>query len=122
MPLIQIQYSANLDGPVAIPELVGRIHEAGLGDCGLPLAALRTMAFPVRDYAVADRNPENAFVHVIVRMRRRDEEERKKIGDALFGALTTFMDSQFKARPLALSLEFVEIDTWRKNNMHDRLK
>ena len=122
MPLVQIQYSGNLEGEVEIPALVGRVHEAGLGTGEFAVAALRTMATPLRHYAVADRAKDNAFVHVIVRMKKRDEGMKRKIGDALFDALSEFMDGQYEKRPLSLSLEIVDIDTWRKNNMHERLK
>lgn len=122
MPLIQINYSANLDGAVKIKDLVDNLHDAGLKTGAFPVAALRTMAVPMRDYAIADRDPNNAFVHLVVRMRKRNEQERKAIGDAIFGALAGFMDAEFSKRPLSLSLELIDIDTWRKNNIHDKLK
>lgn len=118
MPLLQIHYSKNLDDRMAVAELIDDIHRAALSTGEIPEGGLRTMALPHHHYAIADKNADNAFVHIIARMKKRDELVMRKIGDTLFAALSDFMDAEFQRRPLSLSLEFVEISTWRRNNMH----
>ena len=122
MPLIQIQYSKNLEDKVAISELVGKVHEAGLDTGEISKAALRTMAMPLVDYAIADKDPANAFVHVIVRLKKREEKIRTMVCERIFNTVTDFFDEEYNKRPLSLSLEYIEIDTLRKNNIHERLK
>ncbi len=121
MPLLQIHYSSNLDGPIAVRELVRALHAAALGTGQIPKGGLRTMAHRHDDYEIADGDPENAFVHVVARLKGRDPDTMGAIGDTLFKALSGFMDGQYRSRPLSLSLELVEIETWKRNNIHGRL-
>lgn len=118
MPLLQIHYSKNLDATVRAEALVGALHRAALATGEVAQAALRTFARPYDTYAIGDENPDNAFIHIILRMRKRDPEAQRAIGDAVFAALTEFMEAEYQRRPLSLSLEIIDIDTWRRNNMH----
>ena len=118
MPLLQIHYSDNLSRDVSVDKLVDTMHAAALATGEVAPAALRTMAIALSTYAIADKDPSNAFVHVIVRVRKRGIEVMRRLGDELFAALSEFMEEQYQQRPLSLSLEFVEIDAWRRNNMH----
>lgn len=120
MPLLQIHYSGNLEQAIEVGELVRTLHAAALGTGQVPKGGLRTMAHPYRHYAIADEDPGNAFVHVVARLKGRDPDTMGAIGDALFKALSGFMEEQYRSRPLSLSLELVEVDTWKRNNMHEK--
>ncbi len=122
MPLLQINYSANIEADIDISRLAAAVHEAGLATGHIKTAALRTMARPWRTYVIADGKPENAFVHIIARVKAREKQAMKEIGDAVFKVLTDFMEEQYRSRPLSLSLEIIEIDTWRRNNIHERME
>ena len=53
--------------------------------------------------------------------RGRSEEELQRAGDLIFAALTEFLDPLYCKRPLAISMEFVEISTWKQNNLRHYL-
>ncbi|MDH4063334.1 MAG: 5-carboxymethyl-2-hydroxymuconate Delta-isomerase, partial [Acidobacteriota bacterium] len=75
---------------------------------------------------IADGEPANAFVHVVLRIAAgRDPATRERAGAHVFQALTDRLAPMSASRPLAISFELQEIaPTWsaRLNNIHDRLK
>jgi 5-carboxymethyl-2-hydroxymuconate isomerase len=123
MPHIRVEYSANLDDAIDVPRLLKALHGTALATGVFPVGGTRTRAIRVRDYRIADGDPENGFVHVTVQMGHgRDLETRKRVGQQLFDALTGALDSVFSKRPLGLSLEIQELDpvlNYKKNNLHD---
>ena len=67
MPHIWIEYSANLD--LDTRALMRVVQDAAVGDGSLyPLAGARTRALRVDDYLIVDGHPDNAFVHVLLRI------------------------------------------------------
>ncbi len=55
----------------------------------------------------------------------RDMATRKAAGEAVFAALSAFLDPVFARRTLSLSFEIKEIDpdlNWKRNNLHELLK
>ena len=122
MPHLILEYSANLDDTLAAERMVEAVHEAAIESGLFPRAGARTRAVRQDCYRIADGNPENAFVHLIVRVGRgRSEEELQRAGDHIFTALTEFLDPLYCKRPLAISMEFVEISTWKQNNLRHYL-
>lgn len=123
MPHQIIEYSANLDERLDIQALVDGMHKAAMDVEGLPLGGLRTRAARRDVYQVADRHPDNAFVHVILKLGHgRSEEKRREFGEALFGALCELLAPVSSSSPLAISFEITEIHptlTWKKNNLRD---
>ena len=126
MPHIIVEYSANLEGQVSPRRLVDALHQAALDTGVLPIGGLRTRAERRDIYAVADGDPENAFVAVLVRIGQgRDAETRRRIADTLMGALERETADAFRTRGLGLTVEVQEIDaaaSLKTNNLHDRLK
>ena len=119
MPHLIIEHSANVTDLVDIDTLVESVHNAALATGIAPLDALRTRAVGREHYAIADRDPANAFIAVTARLGtgRTDAEQRTLIG-ALMAALDhTLGDAQ---RNVMLSVEFQEIDPdlrVNKNNL-----
>lgn len=120
MPHQIVEYSSNLEAKVDIPAMVRLLHETAAGIEAFPRAALRTRAARRDHYCIADREPENAFVHVVLRIASgRSPEVRKAAGDELFGALCDFLAATQAVTPLGISLEIQEIDPvfrWKRNN------
>ena len=84
MPHQIIEYSANLESRLDIQSLVDGLHEAAMGIDGLPVGGLRTRAARRDRYQVADRHPDNAFVHLVLKLGHgRSEEKRREFGEAL---------------------------------------
>jgi len=123
MPHQIIEYSANLDSRMDIQALIDGMHEAALRVEGLPMGGLRTRAARRENFQVADRHPDNAFVHMILKLGHgRSTEQKKSYGETLFAALCEFLEPVSSTSPLAISLEIQEIHpelTWKKNNLRN---
>ncbi len=126
MPHQIIEYSANFDARMDVQTLVDGLHEAAMGIDGLPLGGLRTRAARCDAYQVADRHPDNAFVHLVLKLGHgRTLEKRREIGEAIFSTLCELLDPVASTSPLAISFEIQEIHqelTWKKNNLRDYMK
>lgn len=123
MPHQIIEYSANLESRIDIQALVDGLHETAIGIDGLPIGGLRTRAEKRDAYQVADRHPDNAFVHLVLRLGHgRSVEARKEFGEAIFAALCDLLEPVSSTSPLAISFEIQEIHpelTWKKNNLRE---
>ena len=125
MPHIVVEYSGNLAGQIEPAALVARVHEAALRTGVFPLGGIRTRAAERSCYRIADGHPDNAFVHVVLRIRRgRDLETRRRAGEDVFRALCEYLEPIFQRSPLAISLEVQEIDpelSFKRNNLHEHV-
>lgn len=125
MPHVTVEYSANLESDVTAQVLVDAVHDAVLATGAFQLGAARTRAARRDVYAIADRNPDNAFVAVRLAIGTgRDVETRKRVSRAVMDALEAVTAAAFARRGLALSVEIQEIDdvaTLRTNNLHARM-
>lgn len=123
MPHVIMEYSANIEGSVEIGALLGDLHQTMI-DSGLAeIAALRTRAERRDQYRVADGNPDNAFVHVVIRMREgRPKEALQRLGESLLATANKRLDRAYAAHPLALTIEIHEIGhlTFRRNTIRDK--
>lgn len=126
MPHIIVEYSSNLESQVSPRRLVDALHRAALGTGVFPLGGLRTRAERRDVYAVADGDPENAFVAVMARIGAgRDAETRQSVAAALMAVLETETAEAFRTRGLGLTVEVQEIDgtaSLKTNNLHERLR
>jgi 5-carboxymethyl-2-hydroxymuconate isomerase len=122
MPHIIIEYSANLAEDIDVPGLVSAVHQAALETGIFPIGGLRTRAARRNIYAIADGHPDNAFVHVQVRIGAgRTPEIRQSAADQIFAAVKANTVKTFAIRPLGLTLELVEIDpvgSLKHNGLH----
>lgn len=123
MPHIVIECSDNVRGRTDLPALVERVHAVALATGVFPEGGIRTRVAERRDYLIADRDPANAFVHIVLRIGRgRDLAVRKRAAEAVFDAACDALQAAFDATPLAISLELQEIDpevSFKKNNLHE---
>ena len=126
MPHMSIEYSANLDRSVDMTEFCAVVQRAIL-DTGLfELGAVRVRALRADAYAIADRLPENAFIHMCFRIGAgRSEADKRNAGEAVFAAALAHLKDLFATPHFALSLEMIEIDaalSWKRNAMYARLR
>jgi len=123
MPHLIVEYSANLERDVDIARLVATIHAAALETGVFPIGGLRTRAERREVYAIADKHPENAFIHVQARIGAgRTPEVRQKAAEHIFASLKAETAKTFASRPLGLTFEIVEIDpvgSLKHNNLHE---
>lgn len=125
MPHIVVEYSANLRDALDLDSLLGRLHDAALETGVFPIGGLRTRAAERRDYRIADGDPANGFVHVLLKIGHgRDLDTRKRAAGHVFDALCGHLGPLFERTPLGISLEVQEIDpdlNFKKNNLHEHV-
>jgi 5-carboxymethyl-2-hydroxymuconate isomerase len=123
MPHVIVEYSANLEPDLDIPELVAALHQAALTTGVFPIGGLRTRAARRDVFSIADGHGDNGFIHVQIRMGvGRAPEVRQRAAEVVFATLTAQTSEVFAARPLGLTLEMVEIDpvgSLKHNNLHE---
>ena len=131
MAHIVIEYSANLRAPnlAELFDLDGflrAVHGAALATGVFPVGGIRTRAYEARHYVIADAHPDNAFVHISLKVGHgRDVDTRKKACEAIFEVACQQLAPLFERLPLGIALEMQEIDpvlTFKKNNLHDYVK
>jgi 5-carboxymethyl-2-hydroxymuconate isomerase len=126
MAHIIIEYSANLRERLDLPGFLHAVHSAALATGVFPIGGIRTRAYEAEDYVVADAHPDNAFVHISLRVGHgRDVETRKRACEAIFAAASQQLAPLYEELPLGIALEMQEIDpvlTFKKNNLHAYVK
>jgi 5-carboxymethyl-2-hydroxymuconate isomerase len=126
MPQITVEYSRNVEDRVDVRALVRAVHEAafssGMFERGF---GIRTRAEPRDIYLVANQDPSNGFVAVIVRLASgRTEQQREHLADVIFAAMCEQLADASASTNLAISLEIQEIGDLgarNRNNLHVRL-
>lgn len=123
MPHIVVEYSANLRARIGPENLIECVHQAALRTGVFPIGGTRTRAAERSCFRIADGHPDNAFVHVVLRIAHgRDLATRRRVGEEVFGAVCKYLEGPFERSPLGISLEIQEIDpavSWKKNNLHE---
>jgi len=122
---VVVEYSANLETQVPPRRLVNALHQAALKTGVFPIGGLRTRAERRDIYAIADGDPDNAFVAVSVRIGEgRSAETRRQVAATLMDVLVGETEEAFRTHGLALSVEVEEIDptaSLKVNNLHERM-
>lgn len=118
-----IEYSANLRERLDVPAFLTVVHEAALGTGVFPVGGIRTRAYAAEHYVIADGHPDNAFVHIGLRIGPgRDLDTRKSACEAIFAAVRQHLAPLYEALPLGVSLDMQDIDPvlrYRQNNLHE---
>jgi len=126
VPHFSIEYSANLDQTVDMTEICGLVSRTILETGLFEMGAVRVRAFRAEAYAIADGLAQNGFIDMSFRIGRgRSAEEKKRMGEAIFAAVSQHLEALFATPHFALSLEIREIDaelSWKKNAIHPRLR
>jgi 5-carboxymethyl-2-hydroxymuconate isomerase len=126
MPHFIIEYSSNLDDEIKIQKLMSSLQDAALETGVFPLGGIRFRAVRCDKYLIADGDPENAFVHLTLKIGHgRDEATRKEVGEKLFDALKRYFKPLFDKRPLGLSFELLELHehlSFKENNIHQYIR
>ena len=124
MPHIWIEYSGNL--ALDTHALMRTVQDAAVGDGSLfPLAGARTRALRVDDCLIVDGHPDNAFVHVVLRIGHgRSDAQKAALGERVFKALSAALAPHMAMRPLGISMQIEEADpvlNYKQNNYRDYL-
>lgn len=111
MPHFIVEYSANIESSVDMARLCERIRATAANIDTFPMPGIRVRAIKVDHYAIADGNPDHAYIDVSVRLRGgRTMDVRKAATQTLFDAVKAFLEPTLVERSLALSFEMRDID------------
>lgn len=126
MPHFTIEYSANLDNRVDMSEIVELVRKAAVETGIFPVGGIRVRAIRCEHYAIADGAPHFGFLAMVLRLGEgRDLASRKRAGEHIFKALSSYLDPVFAGSKFALSFDMQVNDketSWKRNNIHDALK
>ena len=126
MPHIIVELSSNLRDALQLDRLLERVHAAAIATGVFPIGGTRTRAEERNHYRIADGHPDNAFVHVVLRIGHgRDADTKMRAGQAVFDALCDHLGDLYDRIPLGISLEVQEIDpvlSFKKNNLHEYVR
>ena len=126
MPHFTIEYSANLDRRVDMRKVVEVVRNAAVETGIFPLGGIRVRAVRCEHYAIADGQKNLSFLDMVLRLGEgRDLAARKKAGEHIFKALSTYLDPLFASSKFALSFDMQINDketSWKRNNIHEALK
>ena len=126
MPHLIVEYSANIEDQIALDALLDKLHACALGTGVFPLGGLRVRAHRADAYRIADRAPDNGFVHVTALIGHgRPLDVQQRAAEQLFAELTNHLAPLYVRSPLAISLnvqEFHPVLNFKKNNLHEHVK
>ncbi|MBR7654725.1 MULTISPECIES: 5-carboxymethyl-2-hydroxymuconate Delta-isomerase [Brucella/Ochrobactrum group] len=127
MPHIWVEYSANIEKEINVPQLLETVQDALIDDGSIfPFAGARTRGVRVDNYLVVDGHPDNAFVHVLLRVASgRSEADRKAAGERVFAKVKDNLAALMASRPLGLSVQMEESDgtvNLKTSNYRDYLR
>ena len=126
MPHLIVEYSANIEDQIALDALLDKLHTCALGTGVFPLGGLRVRAHRADAYRIADKAPDNGFVHITALIGHgRPLDVQQRAAEELFAVLTKHLEPLYANSPLALSLnvqEFHPVLNFKKNNLHEYVK
>lgn len=125
MPHFIMEYSANLDNDLDIPELFRQLNETAIATGVFPIGGIRTRAIRCEHYRIAEGDPENTFVHLTAKVGAgRAPEVLKAAGDLVFETFTAFLQPVFERRYMSIGFELTELHptlNYKQNNIHQKL-
>ena len=126
MPHAIIEYSANLEEQLDFPQFLTALRDSALATGVFPIGGVRVRAYRADHYVIADGHPDNAFVHIMLRVGHgRDLATRKRACEAIFATACEQLAALYERIPLGISLEMQEVDqvlTFKRNNLHEYVK
>jgi 5-carboxymethyl-2-hydroxymuconate isomerase len=125
MPHVLIEYSANLRGQVDFPRFLAVVEDSALTTGVFPIGGIRVRAYEADHYRIADAHPDNAFIHIVLKVGHgRSVDTRRRVCETIFAAICEHLDGLYRRIPLGISLELQEIEpafSFKKNNLHEHV-
>ena len=118
MPQISIEYSSNLRGAFDARGFALRVHALIVAAVDTQLANCKTRLIELSDAVIGDGSPDNAMVHVDLRiLSGRSEEQKQQLGQAAMAALEEAV-RETDGLKLQLTLQVRELD---RANYHKKV-
>jgi 5-carboxymethyl-2-hydroxymuconate isomerase len=126
LPHLIVEYSANIEDQIALDALLDKLHACALATGVFPIGGLRVRAHRADAYRIADKSPDNGFVHVTALIGHgRPLDVQQRAGEELLATLTEHLQPLYERSPLAISLSIEEshpVLNFKKNNLHEYVK
>jgi len=123
LPHLIIEYSANLEAELDFPAVLTALRDAALATGIFPLGGIRVRAYATDHDLIADGDPSNAFVHVMLRVGHgSDAATLQRACEKIFAAACAALQELYRRRPLGISLELQELParlSLKQNNLHE---
>jgi len=111
MPHLTLDYAPCLGAEVDMPALCETLRQAMVETGIFPMAGVRVRAFAATHVAMADGDPQHAYIDMSIRLRGgRPLEARRAAVAHIFAAAEAFLAPVMARRSLALSMEMRDID------------
>lgn len=108
MPHLTLEYSNNLEFDTQ--ELLERLHSALVNTGAIQRKAIKSRAICLKEYRIADGNPEYAFVHVNLLIRAgRSIPIQEEISRSILDVLKAKFGYRFDQGFLSLSVDIKEM-------------
>ena len=121
-----VEWTGNLEGEFDLHGFLALIADEMRERSGgvFPVGGIRVRGIKLTDYVIADgKGDRDAFINITVKMGvGRSAEFRKQFFTQLFDAVLKFLGPLPDRRPLGLTLYVDEVDGWKHNTIHRRLK
>lgn len=121
-----VEWTCNLENEFKIQPLLALIAQDMRENANgmFPVGGIRVRGARLTEYVIADgADPRDAFINVEVKMGvGRTTEFRRAYFDALCARIVAHLGDLFDRRPLAFSLYVTEVEGWKHNSIHKRLK
>ena len=121
MPHLQLQYSGNLTQEMNFADLFPRMHQVLVDAIGVRPDQCKSRAMKLEDFCIGDGDPEDAFVHLDVRIfEGRPDEQKKEIGRQFMDILREFYSAPIPNNRVQITMEILEIKRdyyWRDENV-----
>lgn len=120
MPQMTLEYTQNIIEKSGIHDLLRKSHEVLVECLPTALSDCKSRVYECKDYWVGDGDPDNAFVHVCLKVQAgRTPEILRKTGDRLMQELRNYFSESLEKRKLQITIEIVELSqTYLKASSH----
>lgn len=117
MPHFILEYSTNLEEHHNIDVLMERVHAAAQNHPAVAVDGIRSRAVPRDKFRVADCDPRNAFLGIIIRVGPgRTDDEKRSMVSTLLDAAQHQLESESSEFDIMYSSELQEIDAEFREN------
>lgn len=126
MPHAWIECSSNIADEPEVQQLKQLVYDTALETGIFPIGGIRLRFQVITDYLVGDRDPANAFVHIVLRIGSgRDLATKKQAADLIFEKACELLTPLRDRCPLAVAFEVQEMSpdlNYKFNNLHEHIK
>ncbi|MES2219074.1 MAG: 5-carboxymethyl-2-hydroxymuconate Delta-isomerase [Pseudomonadota bacterium] len=110
MPHLILEYSSNLIEKNNFQKLFAEFNPLLAKTLDTDISGCKCRAVELKDYYIGDSNPNQAFVHMELKvLRGRDSAKLRDIGTKLMELARTYFAESFKKLSTQLTLEIVEL-------------